>query len=313
MREQQPSNLFNVGNEDNGKRLDLYLAAVSAELSRSRVQKLIEEGLVRVNDQPCTDKNYRVQEGDRVTYSLPALQAIEAGPEEIALDVVYEDHDLLVINKPREMVVHPAPGHSDGTLVNSLLYYCNDLSGIGGAMRPGIVHRLDKDTSGLLIVAKNDNAHTSLSAQLKDRTMHRDYLALVCGRVKPSAGRIEAPVGRHPHNRKKMAVIAGGRQAVTRYRVLKEYDNFSLLKLKLETGRTHQIRVHLAYINYPVVGDYTYGPGICAGLPAEMIFCHALHAYRLSFIHPHSQEKLELKVPLPPEFRTILHYLAKKI
>ena len=311
MRElQRPIDLY-VSDPEIGRRLDLFLAEATADLTRSRVQKLIEGGMVQVNDLVCTDKNYRVRNSDRISYYLPVLTELSTLPEEIPLDIIFEDQDLLVINKSRQMVVHPAPGHSGGTLVNALLHHCHDLSGIGGVMRPGIVHRLDKDTSGLLIVAKNDKAHSSLAAQLKSRRLKREYLALVCGQVKPKVGRIEAPVGRHPQNRKKMAVITGGREAVTRYRVLKDYGKICLLKLKLETGRTHQIRVHLSQIGYPVVGDFVYGPGGCAGLPPEMLFTHALHAYRLSFIHPGSEESLTFSASPPPEFQALLHFLAK--
>jgi len=313
MREQQRPIDLNVSDPEIGRRLDLFLAEATADLTRSRVQKLIEGGMVQVNDLVCTDKNYRVRNSDRISYYLPVLTELSTLPEEIPLDIIFEDQDLLVINKSRQMVVHPAPGHSGGTLVNALLHHCHDLSGIGGVMRPGIVHRLDKDTSGLLIVAKNDKAHSSLAAQLKSRRLKREYLALVCGQVKPKVGRIEAPVGRHPQNRKKMAVITGGREAVTRYRVLKDYGKICLLKLKLETGRTHQIRVHLSQIGYPVVGDFVYGPGGCAGLPPEMLFTHALHAYRLSFIHPGSEESLTFSASPPPEFQALLHFLAKNI
>jgi len=308
----EPPVELKVSDPENGRRLDLFLAGAAADLTRSRAQKLIEDGMVQVNDLVSTEKKFRVRTGDRISYSLPALTGPSTLPEEIPLDIVFEDRDLLVLNKSRQMVVHPAPGHSGGTLVNALLYHCQDLSGIGGVMRPGIVHRLDKDTSGLLIAAKNDKAHNSLAAQLKSRKLKREYLALVCGRVKPTLGRIEAPVGRHPQNRKKMTVIAGGREAVTRYRVLKEYRQSSLLKLMLETGRTHQIRVHLSQIGYPVVGDFVYGPGTCADLPQELLFTHALHAYRLSFIHPGSQASLTFFASPPPEFQALLHYLAKK-
>ncbi len=311
MKELQQPAVLTVSGTEKGLRLDLYLAGAAADLTRSRVQKLVEDGSVRVNDLICTDKNYRVRTGDRICYSLPLLKELSTLPEAIPLDIVFEDRDLLVINKPRNMVVHPAPGHGGGTLVNALLYHCRDLSGIGGVMRPGIVHRLDKDTSGLLIVAKNDKAHSSLTAQLKSRRLEREYLALVCGRVNPKIGRIEAPVGRHPQNRKKMAVIPGGREAVTRYRVLKEYGQISLLKLKLETGRTHQIRVHLSQIGYPVTGDFIYGPGTCAGLPRELIFAHALHAYRLSFAHPVDQKDLTFTASPPPEFQALIRYLAQ--
>ncbi len=306
----QPLKLIAVTADDAGQRLDLFLAKRVSALTRSRVQKIIEEGCVQVNQEVCSDKNYRVGSGDQIAYLMPELAEPLSSPEEIPLDIVYEDLDLLVINKPRAMVVHPAPGHSGGTLVNALLHHCRDLSGIGGVMRPGIVHRLDKDTSGLLIVAKNDKTHNSLSAQLKNRKLHREYLALVCGKVKPAAGRIEAPIGRHQRNRKKMAVLAGGREAITLFRLIKSFEHSSLLRLNLETGRTHQIRVHLASVGYPVVGDHVYGPGTCAGIPAEMIFAHALHAYRLSFVHPESKEPLTFSASPPPEFQSLLQYLA---
>jgi 23S rRNA pseudouridine1911/1915/1917 synthase len=296
-----------------GRRLDLFLAEKRADLSRSRIQKLVETGFVAVNKEPCRDKNYRLQPDDQVTVTVPAPVSSSIGPEQIRLDIIYEDEDLLVVNKPRGMVVHPAPGHAQGTLVNALLSHCSDLSGIGGVMRPGIVHRLDKDTSGLLIVAKNDFTHHSLSAQLKSRQLRREYLALVFGFVKPQQGRIEAPIGRHPRHRKKMAVIAGGRSAVTRYRVLKYYDHYSLLRLKLETGRTHQIRVHLAHIGYPVVGDPVYSRSSAGDLPLHLAQPQALHALRLSFSHPRSGNALEFSAPLPEAFIKTLIWLKNKI
>jgi len=210
------------------------------------------------------------------------------------------------------MVVHPAPGHSRGTLVNALLNHCDDLSGIGGIRRPGIVHRLDKDTSGLLIVAKNDLAHRRLSAQLKARVINREYIALVNGLVRPAHGRIEAPVGRHPVHRKKMAVVESGREAVTRYRTIKTYHRYSLLQLQLETGRTHQIRVHLSYLGYPVVGDLLYAGNLSGGLPAELVFPQALHARRISFTHPVSGIKMSFSTPLPPEFAGLLLWLKEQ-
>jgi 23S rRNA pseudouridine1911/1915/1917 synthase len=311
MNEQQLERLLRFRVKVGGERLDLFLAENAADLSRSRIQKLIEEGAVQVNDRLCFNKHYRVQEEDLITCRIPKPQELKTDPEAIPLKILFEDQDLLVIDKPLGMVVHPAPGHSGGTLVNALLHHCQDLSGIGGVTRPGIVHRLDKDTSGLLIVAKNDYAHNNLAVQLKARLIQRHYLALVCGRVVPRVGRIEAPVGRDPRNRKKMAVVDGGRQAVSRYRVLKEYQYCSLLKLKLETGRTHQIRVHLSHLGFPVIGDYLYGPGNCAGLPDELLFNHALHAYRLSFLHPSSKEQLMFSASPPSEFQALLHYLAK--
>ncbi|MDW7728547.1 MAG: RluA family pseudouridine synthase [Bacillota bacterium] len=292
-----------------GKRIDLFLAEQVDQLSRSRAQKLIENELVTVNGITCRDKNYRLQAGEMISYILPTPEEMVANPENIELDIIYEDKDLLVINKERGMVVHPAPGHTGGTLVNALLNHCDDLSGIGGVIRPGIVHRLDKDTSGLLIVAKNDTAHNSLSDQLKDRTLRREYIALVCGRVKSARGKIEAPIGRHPKDRKKMAVVSGGREAVTRYRVIRNYDNYSLLRLKLETGRTHQIRVHMANLGYPVVGDPIYGPGSYGDLPDQYTQPQALHAQKISFIHPRTGTNMEFTAPFPSAFRETLHWL----
>lgn len=292
-----------------GMRIDLFLSGQSDQLTRSQVQKLVEKNLVTVNSEACADKNYRIRAGDQIVISQAAPEKLAARPEEIELDIIFEDQDLLVINKKRGMVVHPAPGHQDGTMVNALLGHCTDLSGIGGVIRPGIVHRLDKDTSGLLIVAKNDFAHNALAGQLQARTLKRVYFALVCGRVVPQRGRIEAPVGRHLKHRKKMAVIAGGRDAVTRYRVVKHYKRYSLLKLKLETGRTHQIRVHLAHIGFPVVGDPLYGPGSHGDLPGDLASPQALHARALSFEHPRTGVKMTFSAPLPDAFRKLLHWL----
>lgn len=288
---------------DAGRRLDLFLAARVPGLSRSRAQKLIEAGMVQVTGETCSDKNYRLCAGDPVGLTIPPAETAALEPEAIGLDIVYEDEDLLVINKPRGMVVHPGPGHRKGTLVNALLHYCPDLSGIGGIKRPGIVHRLDKDTSGLLLVAKNDLAHRSLSNQLKTRQLKREYIALVSGRVKPALGRIDAPIARHPRHRKKMAVVEGGRPAVTRFRVLKYYGSYSLLLLNLETGRTHQIRVHLSHLGYPVVGDPTYAKGRWDTLPPGLAEPQALHARRIKFIHPRTSTAMEFSVSLPPAFK----------
>lgn len=295
--------------EDKSLRIDAYLTQTLAGFSRNRIQALIEEGRVKVNEALCEDKNYRLKEGDRVRIKVPPPKESLISAEDIQLDIIYEDSDLLVINKPRGMVVHPGPGHSGGTMVNALLAYCSDLSGIGGVMRPGIVHRLDKDTSGLLIVAKNDPAHRALSGQLKARKISREYIALVHGRVNPEIGRLEAPIARHPKDRKKMAVVKGGREAVTRYRVLKYYNRYSLLKLNLETGRTHQIRVHLSYLGYPVVGDMVYAKAGKGDLPACLDLPQALHAFRLSFNHPCTKERLKFSAPLPEEFRAALVWL----
>ncbi len=300
---------FNADPAEEGLRLDIYLADRAPELSRSRAQKLIEEGRVEVNRVVCPDKNYRLKSGDRVQANMPPLQETKIEPERIRLDIVYEDEDLLVVNKPRGMVVHPAPGHSGGTLVNALLYHCSDLSGIGGVKRPGIVHRLDKNTSGLLIVAKNDFAHNALSRQLKTRKLQREYIALVCGHVEPEKGRIEAPVGRHPRHRKKMAVVSGGREAVTRYHVLKYFARHTLVQLRLETGRTHQIRVHMSHIGHPVAGDTVYGRKDYSDLPPGLAAPHALHARRITFNHPRSGKNLDISAPLPDGFKEGLREL----
>lgn len=296
--------------EETGRRLDLFLAGAGKGLSRSRAQKLIEEGSVYVNGQPCTRKNYRLGQGDTVTCRLPepCPQPLP-GAERIPLDIVYEDDELLVINKPRGMVVHPAPGHRSGTLVNALLEHCSTLSTIGGPERPGIVHRLDRDTTGLLVAAKTDHSHRCLAAQLKSRTMRREYLALVHGRVRPAVGRIEAPIGRHPRHRLRMAVVPGGREALTRYRVLAYAGPYSLLQLSLESGRTHQIRVHLSLIKHPLVGDPLYGPKLSPDLPPAFRRGQALHARRLGFIHPCSGRSLTFTAPLPPHFREGLRQL----
>ncbi len=299
------------GSEDVGRRLDQFLSGRVPGLSRSQAQKLLEAGMVQVDRQTCRDKNYRLQAGNLVEVTFPPAEDSTLEPEAINLDIVYEDEDLLVINKPRGMVVHPGPGHRRGTLVNALLYHCPNLSGIGGVKRPGIVHRLDKDTSGLLLVAKNDFTHRALSDQLKSRQIKREYIALVSGRVKPVLGRIEAPIARHPLHRKKMAVVEGGRPAVTRYRVLKYYGKYSLLQVNLETGRTHQIRVHLSYLGYPVVGDTTYAGGGWADLPPALTEPHALHARRLRFTHPRSSESMEFTVPIPGYFKEALITLSE--
>ncbi|MBO8125938.1 MAG: RluA family pseudouridine synthase [Firmicutes bacterium] len=282
------------------QRLDKYLAQLPEVPSRSYAEKAISEGLITVNGEQVK-RSYKVCAGDRISVVLPPPKEISLEPEPIPLKVLYEDADLIIVDKPRGMVVHPAAGHESRTLVNALLYHADDLSGIGGELRPGIVHRLDKDTTGLLVAAKNDFTHLALSKALKAREIHRWYLALVHGRPKAEEGSIEAPVGRHPVNRKKMAVTAGGRPAFTRYRVLETYGEYSLLQLKLKTGRTHQIRVHLAYIGLPVVADPVYGKGGELGLAGQ-----ALHAFRLRLIHPRSGELLDYYTPPPADFQRAL-------
>ncbi|MBR4744543.1 MAG: RluA family pseudouridine synthase, partial [Oscillospiraceae bacterium] len=251
---------FEVPAGCDGERLDLVLGQQLPGLSRSAAQKLMDNGLVTCGGR-AVKKNTRVSAGDLISVSLPEPEPAEARPENIPLDVVWEDGDIIVVNKPRGMVVHPAPGHTDGTLVNALLYHCGaELSGIGGVIRPGIVHRIDKDTSGLLVAAKNDAAHASLSAQLADRSLSRVYRAVVCGRLRDDEGTVDAPIGRHPTDRKRMTVTEkNGRPAVTRYRVLARYSGYTYVECRLETGRTHQIRVHMAHIGHPLLGDTVYG------------------------------------------------------
>ncbi len=283
--------------EDDQVRLDVF-AAQNGGISRSFAQKLIEEGKVLIDGVPGR-KNDVLSVGQEITVLIPDPRSSEAEPEDIPLDIVYEDDSLIVINKPRGMVVHPAPGNPSGTLVNALLFHCGkSLSGVGGVIRPGIVHRIDKDTSGLLVAAKTDNAHLCLSEQLKDKTLSRVYDAVIYGRLKDQAGRIEAPVGRSLKDRKKMAVVDSGRYAATRYEVLAEYNGFSHVRCELETGRTHQIRVHMAYLGHPLAGDPVYGPkDDKTGLMGQ-----CLNASRISFLHPETMERMSFEVPLPDYF-----------
>ena len=292
-----------------GERLDLFLArrlpAVAGlpDLTRSRVRRLIDEGLVTVDGRQPTKAGVKLDAGQRVQVVLPPPEPTGLEPEPIPLRVVYEDADLLVVDKPAGLPVHPSPGHTRHTLVQGVLARCPDLSSVGGALRPGIVHRLDKDTSGLIIVAKNDAAHLSLARQLKERQVEKTYLALVDGRVDPAEAVIDAPIGRHPRHRKRMAVVAGGREARTGYRLLREVAGRSLLEVRPETGRTHQVRVHLASIGHPVVGDPVYGRrgAAPAGLPRQF-----LHAWRLAFRHPRTGERLDQEAPLPEELARAL-------
>lgn len=295
-----------VGAGDAGKRLDVFVASMEEELSRSFVQKLISEGLVLVNGKGAK-ANHRLKEGDEVAVAIPPPVELDVLPEPIPLDIYYEDVDVLVINKPRGMVVHPAEGNYTGTLVNALLYHCRDLSGINGVLRPGIVHRIDKDTSGLLMVAKNDQAHERLAEQLKEHTVTRGYLALAHGALKYDIGVVDAPIGRDPGDRQKMAVTGrNAKRAVTHYRVLGRAQNYTLLELRLETGRTHQIRVHLSYTGHPLVGDTRYGPA----RPHFNLDGQFLHAYLLGFVHPRTGEYLEFKAPLPEELSAVLEKLG---
>lgn len=296
---------FNAGEAHSGQRLDVFLAGESPELSRSHIQKLVAGGMVEVNGTPAK-ASCRLRAGDSVVLRVPPPVELVVDPEPISLDVYYEDSDLIVVNKPRGMVVHPAEGNYTGTLVNALLYHCRDLSGINGVMRPGIVHRLDKDTSGLLMAAKNDTAHLDLARQLGERKVDRRYLSLVHGVVKNDRGVVEAPIGRHPKDRQRMAVVAaGGKPALTHYRVLERHRDLTYLELRLETGRTHQIRVHLAWLGHPVVGDPKYGPGKNR-FDLEGQF---LHAGVLGFVHPRSGEKLTFEAPLPDVLEGVLDLL----
>ena len=299
--------LTTVTKEAVGARLDAFCAE-AAGISRSQAARLIEEGCVLVSGR-TEAKKYAVREGDKVVLTLPECREIEALPENIPLDVVYEDDYIIVINKPKGMVVHPAPGNYSGTLVNALLYHCRDsLSGIGGAIRPGIVHRIDKDTSGLLVVAKCDEAHTALSDDLKVHAVEREYRALVTGGFKDDCGTVDLPIGRHPVDRKKMAVVQGGREAVTHYRVLQRFSGFAYVELRLETGRTHQIRVHMASIGHPLLGDTVYGGGHTPfeKRNATTLSGQCLYAKAIGFIHPTTGEKMFFEHELPEWFSEML-------
>ena len=293
--------------EHAGVRLDAFLSADGA-LTRSQAARLIAEGRVRVNGKPAA-KSARLSGGETVTVDVPQLRETALPPQDIPLDVVYEDDDVIVVNKPTGLVVHPAPGHPDGTLVNALLHHCGDsLSGIGGEKRPGIVHRIDRDTSGLIIAAKNDAAHLALSAQLKDHSLSRTYECLVTGNMKQDSGTVDAPIGRHPTDRKKMAVVANGRSAVTHWTVLERFSGFTYVECRLETGRTHQIRVHMAHIGHPILGDTVYG----AKKPVPGLQGQCLHAVGLRFLHPRTGEPVELWCDLPEAFQAQLRKLAEK-
>ena len=291
-----------------GERADAALARLAPDLTRSAAQRLLEEGRVLREGRPLR-KNDKLQAGDVLALDLPEPQPVALEPEDIPLDIVYEDNDLLVINKPKGLVVHPAAGHWSGTLVNALLYHCRDsLSGINGELRPGIVHRIDKDTSGLLIVAKNDFAHQALAAQLQDHTLARTYVCLVVGGVREDSGVIDAPIGRHPTDRKKMAVTEkNSRHAVTHWRVLERFPGYTLLECRLETGRTHQIRVHMACIGHPLLGDTVYG----AKKPVPGLAGQCLHAAELRFLHPRTGEPVTVEAPLPDWFRAVLERLGR--
>jgi 23S rRNA pseudouridine1911/1915/1917 synthase len=288
-----------------GERLDVFVARRCASLTRSRVQRLIEEGLVTVGGKRAK-AGLRLERGWRVEVTVPPSEPPEPVAEDIPLDVVHEDEDLLVVNKPAGMAVHPSPGHRARTLVNAVLGRWPELAGVGGVERPGIVHRLDRDTSGLVIVAKNESARLSLSRQLKQRQVEKGYLALVDGRLEPEEAVIEAPVGRHPRYRQRMAVVEGGREARTSYRVLRYLEGYSLVEVTPATGRTHQIRVHFAALGHPVVGDAVYGRR------SPLLARQFLHAFRLTFRHPRTGERLRLEAPLPDDLREALERVAAR-
>lgn len=295
-----------VDGENSDLRLDRYLVSQLEDFTRSAVSKLIEGGQVKVNDKTAS-KNYKCKAGDRVEIEIPDPVELDVTAENIPLDIVYEDSDLLVVNKPKGMVVHPAAGNYSGTLVNALLYHCKDsLSGINGVIRPGIVHRIDKDTSGLLIVAKNDTAHLDLAQQIKEHSFHRAYQAVAYGNFKEDNGTVNQPIGRHPKDRKKMAVTyKNSKNAVTHYEVISRYEKFTHIRCVLETGRTHQIRVHMAYIGHPLAGDEVYGPKkVITQLNGQ-----CLHAGELGFVHPRTKEYMEFTAPLPEYFTNFLKKL----
>ncbi|MBR4944601.1 MAG: RluA family pseudouridine synthase [Peptococcaceae bacterium] len=293
--------------EENGTRLDSFLADELEEISRSYIQKLIADQMILVN-QKAVKANYKVKTNDQLLVQIPEAAPVDIQPEPMDLDIVYEDSDLLIVNKPVGLVVHPAHGHYSGTLVNGLLAHCNDLSGINGKMRPGIVHRIDKDTSGLLMIAKNDLAHQHLAAQLKDHSIRRAYYALVQGVISEPAGLVDAPIGRHEVDRKKMAVtFKNSKEARTHYYVKERFARNTFIECRLETGRTHQIRVHMSYLGHPLVGDPLYGTRKNnLDFPGQ-----ALHAYALGFVHPRTGEELYFEAPMPEHFQSVLKTLAQ--
>ena len=297
---------WNVEPSDVSERIDKYITLQNEDWSRSQVQAWVKEGRVTVNGEPIKN-NYKLQAEDEVTLRVPPPKEMTIEPESMPLEIVYEDSDVVVVNKPRGLVVHPAPGHYSGTLVNGLLAHCKDLSGINGVLRPGIVHRIDKDTSGLLMVAKNDKAHVGLAEQLKEHSVDRKYVAIVHGVIPHEMGTIDAPIGRDPKNRQQMAVVfENSKPAITHFIVLERFKEHTLVELKLETGRTHQIRVHMKYIGYPLAGDPKYGPKDTLDLDGQ-----ALHAKTLGFTHPRTGERLEFEASLPKELIDTMQFLRQ--
>lgn len=297
-----------VSQEEKGKRLDTYIQSVDTDITRTSAQRLIEDGNILVNGKNAK-VSYKIQENDKISVEIPEPKQIELKAQNIPIEIIYEDSDIIVVNKPKGMVVHPANGNPDGTLVNAIMAICKDsLSGIGGEIRPGIVHRIDKDTSGLLIVAKNDNAHVKMSEQIKNHEVKKTYIALVRGVFKKNEATIDMPIGRSTSDRKKMAVNKNGKNAITHIKVLKRFDKYTLLQVNIETGRTHQIRVHLSHIGYPIVGDYTYSNG-----KNEFdVIGQCLHAQKLEFKHPITQKDMCLEAELPQYFKDILDKLKDR-
>lgn len=299
--------LLQTSEEDRGARLDAFLARAMEDLTRSAAAKAIEEGRVLVSGK-VPSKSLKLTGNETIEFTPEEPAPIDAVPQDIPLDVVYEDDDVIVVNKPSGLVVHPAPGHPDGTLVNALLFHCGaSLSGVGGALRPGIVHRIDRDTSGLIIAAKNDYAHQFLSAQLADHTLARTYECIVVGNLREDSGTVDAPIARDSRDRKRMAVVPGGRRAVTHWTVLARYPGYMHVQCRLETGRTHQIRVHMAYLGHPILGDTVYG----AKKPVPGLTGQCLHAVGLQFIHPRTKELVSLSCPLPGEFTAALRKIDR--
>jgi len=296
-----------VSEQDSGMRIDAYLSA-RTDLSRSRVAGMIQEGFVCADGKVLTKPSYKVSKDQRLVLNMPQTKEAEIVPQDIPLDILYQDSDIVIVNKPCGLVVHPAAGNEDGTLVNALMYHVKDLSGIGGEMRPGIVHRLDKDTSGLILIAKNDKAHVHLSEQFKERTMEKHYRAVAYGSFKENSGMIDAPIARHPVDRKRMAIVPGGKPSQTEWCVLEELYGASYLDVHLLTGRTHQIRVHMHSVGHPLMGDSIYSPNIKHPVHIPRLM---LHAYHLSFTHPTSQERMTIHAPLPAEFERTLEKLRK--
>lgn len=299
---------LDVSQDWHKSRLDHFVTHHCPDISRSYLKKLIKQGHILLNQQAQSKSGVTLKTGDQIEIDIPPVQSLEIEAEDIPLDIVFEDEHLLVINKPADFVVHPGPGHSSGTLVNALLHHCDNLSGIGGVERPGIIHRLDKDTTGLMMVAKHDQSHQHLTQQLQTRTLKRHYYALVENNFREESGTVSAPMARHPKDRKRMAVVPGGKEAITHWRVVEQFREYSYLSLQLQTGRTHQIRVHMQHLQHSIIGDLVYGSRkkFPMTLTRQM-----LHAYQIGFIHPESEEEMTFKIELPEDFQKALDYLGK--